>query len=55
MHIQHSGTKIRVFEQKIDIIKFCCFFVSRGGAGGGGGSGVGAGGNFQRKLSGKFM
>ena len=53
MHIQHSGAKIRVFEQKIDIIKFCCFFVSRGGAGGG--SGVGAGGNFQRKLSGKFM
>ena len=42
---QHSGAKIRVFEQKIDIIKFCCFWRGRGGGGG----------NFQRKLGGKLM
>ena len=51
VHFQHSGAKIRVFEQTIDIIKFCGFLF--GGRGGGGG--LGAGGNFQRKLGGKFM
>ena len=45
VHFQHSGAKIRVFEQKVDII-------SPGWGGGGGGGG---GSNFQRKLGGKFM
>ena len=34
VHFQHSGAKIRVFEQKTDIIKFWPF----------------GGGNFQRKV-----
>ena len=47
MHFQHSGAKIRVFEQSIDIIKFWLFYP------------VTAHeylnwGNFQRKVGGEF-
>ena len=37
LHFQHSGAKIRVFEQSTDIFKFGFF-----------------GGNFQRRVGGKF-
>ena len=49
MHFHHYGTKIRVFEQKKDIIKFWLFYSIKAHE-----YFISTWGNFQRKVGSEF-